>query len=109
LPIDNAILQRWQIASAATAPNLGLGDPIITQKTAVDDLFDSRIVIGPKGMGNSDFLSSEIRTVLAPVYQAYQSATGKESSSPSELLPYATTSEQSLLLKKVIQRASLSQ
>jgi len=107
-PVDDAVLQRWEITSAKTAPNLGLGDPIITQKAAVDDLFDSRMAIGPHGFGSSDFLSSEIKNTLGPVYQAYQDANnGQEPGNPSQLVPYASTAEQKALLQKVIQRGEL--
>jgi RNA polymerase sigma factor (sigma-70 family) len=108
-PVDDAILQRWEITPASTVPNLGMGDPIITQKAPVDDMFDQRIAIGPNGYGSTDFLSSEIRSTLGPVFQAFQDANnGQESTNSSQLLPYASTAEQKALLQKLMQRDSLT-
>jgi len=107
-PVDDSVLQRWQFTSAQTVPNVDVGDPIITQKAAVDDLFDSRIVIGPRAYGSSDFLASEIKTTLDPVYQAFMAANnGQEPTSQAQLQPYATTPEQKALLQKVMERAAL--
>ena len=108
-PVDDAILQRWEITSANTVPNLGMGNPIITQKAPIDDMFDQRIAIGPYGYGSTDFLSSEIKSTLGPVFQAFQDANnGQESTNPSQLLPYTSTAEQKALLQKLMQRDSLT-
>ena len=108
-PVDDSILQRWEITPAQTVPNLGMGDPIITQKTAVDDLFDLRFAIGPRGFGNTDFLSAQYKTILGPVYQAYTAANhGQDPATQSQLLPYATTPDQQALLQKVMLRDSLT-
>ena len=53
-PVDNAILQRYEIAPAETVPFVKMGgERIITQKSPVDAEYDSRWVIGPKGFGSA--------------------------------------------------------
>ena len=107
-PIDDAILQRWEIALAKQVPSLGMGgDYIITQKKAVDDVFDTRYGIGPDGFGTTDFLSRETRTVMNPVYEAFRNANnGYWPDNQSQLLPYVTTPEQQAALQKHILRES---
>jgi len=107
-PVDGAALQRWEIAPAEKVKSLGLGgDVIITQKGPVDDVFDSRIGIGPNGTGSTDFLSWEIAPTMNPVHEAFRAAhNGHWPSDPSQLLPYATTPEQQAVLQKLILRAS---
>ncbi|MCI0744281.1 MAG: sigma-70 family RNA polymerase sigma factor [Verrucomicrobia subdivision 3 bacterium] len=104
--VDAAILQRWEVAPAATVKALGMGgDVIITQKAPVDDLYDTRFGIGPNGFGSTDFLSSLTRDVLAPVNQAFAAANnGKFPEDLSQLLPYAVTPEQQAALQKLIQK-----
>jgi RNA polymerase sigma factor (sigma-70 family) len=109
-PIDDDILQRWEITSAQTAPNMivsGSHGSIITQKTAVDDLLDTRIVIGSSGFGSTDFLQTETVNTLKPVYNAFNSAKGTFPSDLSQLLPYATTPEQQAAIQKLIEQKSL--
>jgi hypothetical protein len=69
-PLDEAVLQRWQIISAATAQNYGLGGKmVITQKAAVDDVFDTRHLIGSVGISSMDFLNQETAALLNPIRQ----------------------------------------
>jgi len=105
-PVDAAILQRWEVAPAETVKALGLGgDVIITQKAAVDDLYDTRYGIGPNGFGSTDFLSSLTRDILAPLNRAFSAANnGKYPDDFSQLLPYAVTPEQQTALQKLIQK-----
>jgi hypothetical protein len=107
-PVDGAALQRWEIAPAETVKSLGLGgDVIITQKGPVDDVFDSRIGIGPNGSGSTDFLSWGIAPTMNPVIEAFRAAhNGRGSTDLSQLLPYATTPEQQALLQKLILKYS---
>jgi hypothetical protein len=106
--VDEAILRRWEITSSKTVPNLGFGPMLITQKAAVDDMFDQRIAIGENGMGSTDFLSSEYRSALQSVYKAYSAANnGQNPTDVSELLPYATTPEQQTGIQKWMQRKLL--
>lgn len=110
-PVDDAILQRWEIAPAKTVPNLGLGgDVIITQKAPVDDVFDSRWGIGPGGgVGSTDFLFSEITETMKPVWEAYRAAhNGEWSKDTSQLEPYLTTPEQRAAFDKLMLRNSIS-
>jgi len=109
-PLDDAILQRWEITSPKTVPSLGVGtDYIITQKQPVDDVFDTRYAVGANGFGSTDFLSTETRNVMNPVYDAYRAAhNGEWPPHQSQLLPYATTPEQQTALQKLILRDSSS-
>jgi RNA polymerase sigma factor (sigma-70 family) len=103
-PVDDAILQRWEIAPANTIRSLGMGgNSIITQKAPVDDQFDTRYGIGPSGFGTTDFLNSELGDTLAPVYEAYSAAhNGQAGATSVQLLPYATTPEQQAAIQKFI-------
>ncbi len=109
-PVDDAILQRWQTAPKKTVPNIGVGEWIITEKAAVDDVLDLRIAIGEYGSGSSDFLSSVTQEILKPVYKAY----GAENKGRIEtddyyarLSAYATTPEQKSAIQKLIEREAL--
>jgi RNA polymerase sigma factor (sigma-70 family) len=108
-PVDDAILQRWEITSPKTVPNVGVGeDGIITEKAPVDDIFDSRNVVGNRGSGRVDFLTTETQDVLTPVYKAFTAANeGQEPVNMSQMLPYATTAEQQVALQKMIERQAL--
>jgi len=107
-PVDDAILQQWEIAPASTIKSLGMGgDVIITQKVPVDDVFDTRFGIGPNGYGQTDFLSQETRDTMNPVFDAYRAAHNDQwQIDLSQLLPYATTLEQQAALQKLILRQS---
>jgi len=103
-PLDESILQRWEIASAQTVKNLGLGgDVIITQRAPVDAVFDTRFGIGPNGFGSTDFLSREIADTMNPVWEAFRNEhNGEWPEDISELHPYAKTSEQQVALQKLL-------
>ena len=67
-PVDDAVLQRWEVAPKSTVPNVDVGDPIITQISAVDPEYDARRVFGPSG-GNGSSSGSKIwstRTASPP-------------------------------------------
>jgi len=107
-PVDDAILQRWEILPVK---NSGLGgNAQFTQKTTPDDFFDSRFTVGLNGYGSSsDFLSLEGKEVLGPVYQAFKDANdGKGPQNSAELMPFATTPEQVTLVKKMVERDTLT-
>ena len=108
--VNAAMLQRWQIVPGKTVSNIGVGNWIITEKEAVDDLLDSRIAIGERGYGSTDFLSSLISETLKPVYKAY-SAENKDSPVAedyfSRLLSYATTPEQKSAVQKLIEQKAV--
>jgi RNA polymerase sigma factor (sigma-70 family) len=106
-PVDDAMLNRWEIVPAQNYNAEGLGgDSTITEKTAVDDIYDSRVTIGLQGYGSSsDFLSFEIKNTLGSVFKAFSAANnGQRYTDFSQLLPYATTSDQQVLLQKLIER-----
>jgi RNA polymerase sigma factor (sigma-70 family) len=107
-PVDDAILQRWEVAPASTVKSLGMGgDVIITQRAPVDEVFDTRFGIGPNGTGSTDFLSREVAGTMGPVWEAYRAAhNGQWPNDTSQLLPYATTPEQQASLQKLILRGS---
>jgi len=107
-PVEDAILQRWQIASAATLKNLGMGgDVIITQKAPVDDVFDTRYGIGPNGYGSTDYLNQETEPILRPVSEAFRAAhNGQRVDDLSQLQPYVTTPEQQVALQKLMLKNS---
>jgi RNA polymerase sigma factor (sigma-70 family) len=109
-PLDDAILQRWEIAPAKTVENLRMGgDTIITQKAPVDDVFDSRVGIGPDGYGTTDFLSGETQETMTPVWDAYRAAhNGQWYTNVSQVEPYITTSEQRAAFDKLMLRYSIS-
>jgi RNA polymerase sigma factor (sigma-70 family) len=109
-PVDDAVLQRWEIAPAATVKSLGLGgDIIITQKAPADEVFDTRYGIGPQSLGSTDFLSGGTAATLNPVREAFRAAhNGKWPDNNSQLLPYASTPEQQTALQKLILRDSTS-
>jgi chromosome segregation ATPase len=49
-PVDDAVLQRWEVMSAERMKSLGFsGDTIISQKAPVDEVYDTRFGIGPNG------------------------------------------------------------
>lgn len=105
------MLERWEIAPAETVPTVGFGgEVIITQKAAVDDVFDTQYVVGPSGgHGSTSFLANLTRDTLKPVYKEFRAATkGNLPNDPSELLPYVTTLEQQTLIQKLILRNSAS-
>jgi len=108
--VDDAILQRWEIAPAKTVSNLRMGgDVIITQKAPVDDVFDTRFGIGPNGYGNADFLFGETQAAMTPVWEAYEAAHNGQGPNDTSLLePYITTPEQRAAFDKMMLRESTS-
>lgn len=104
--VEDAILQRWDIAPASTAKSLRLGgDQIITQKAMVDDVFDTRFGIGPNGSGSTDYLSGEIEGVMKPVRDAFRAANqGQWPTATSQLQPFVSTPDQQVALQKLMLR-----
>lgn len=83
------------------------GDGILTQKAPVDDVFDTRIAIGPNGWGTTDFLFLETARLIDPLRQAFRAAhNGRLPDDASQMLPYATTPEAQTALQKLILRES---
>ena len=106
-PLSPAMFDRWEIAPGNNVPNVGVGKTIITQKAPVDDVFDTRQVIGKDGTGSTDFLFAGTYEVLEQVSKAYRAANnGQMHTNFSQLLPFATTPEQQTAIQKVILRTS---
>ena len=107
-PMDDAVLQRWEIASASTVKGLGLGgDVIITQKAPVDEVFDTCLGIGPNGRGATDFLSRRVADAMNPLWEAFRAAhDGQWPDDVSQLQPYAKTPEQQIALQKLMLKNS---
>ncbi len=106
IPIEDVdeILDRWEIVPANQIKGIiAGGDMVVTQKAAVDDLFDNRVVVGKKGIVSRPFVETDTLDVLAPVYAAYQSARGTQPMDLADLQPYATTPEQKAAVGKIIQ------
>jgi len=103
-PVDEAMLQRWEVAPAKTVESLGLGgDVIITQREPVDDVFDTRFGIGPEGFGSTDFLSREVGKTMDPLYAAFKTDhNGQWPDDVTQLQPYVTTPEQQAALQKLV-------
>jgi RNA polymerase sigma factor (sigma-70 family) len=101
---DDSLFQRWEIAPASTIESLGLGgDTVITEKAAVDDNFDIRYGIGPYGLGSTDFLSSETRLIIEPLWKAFTTDhNGHEPDEIAQLMPYATTPAQQAAVRKMV-------
>jgi RNA polymerase sigma factor (sigma-70 family) len=108
--VDEAILQRWEIVPVTTVPGVGVGSPtVMTERAPVDELLDSRLVIGPYGTASRDWLGIEVDDTLRPVYQAYAQARGGDRSNlnPSDLLSFATTQQQRTAVQKLIEQKQL--
>jgi RNA polymerase sigma factor (sigma-70 family) len=113
-PIDEAILQRWKFIPANGNANQGFagGDWVLTEKTPVDELFDSRYTIGLHGSGTTDFFTYSNEPTIALLQKAFFAANPPESLPPphppsaSELLPYAMTPEQQAVVQQMVLRES---
>jgi RNA polymerase sigma factor (sigma-70 family) len=110
-PVDNSILQRWEVAPESTVPSLGEGPTMITQIAAVNPDYDSRYAVGLIGWGTTgpeswDAPGTGPGAVLSPAYKAYAAANnGLWPADPSQLAPYITTPEQQAALQLSIRRA----
>ncbi len=108
-PLDNAILDRWQIVPQSTLPQQSMGgDWVITEKTPIDRNLDNSWAIGPNGIGNSSYQSTELNVAIAPlepVLKAYAAANGgMQPTDPSQILPFLTTPEQQAAYQTIVQR-----
>ena len=110
-PVEDAILQRWEIAPAKTVRTDNFGDPIITTKAAVDEDWDQRYAVGLKGFASAgqDTAGHNGWGVIAPdvilgtAAKAYLAANnGQEPTDPSQVIPYLTTPEQQAAYQKMM-------
>jgi len=104
-PVDDAILQRYQVIPASALPNIGVGgDWIITQRGTVDEEYDQRWGIGPNGFGTTNFKPSPL-DVLAPALKAFMAGNnGLEPTDPSQLQPYVSTPGQQSALQQLTEQ-----
>lgn len=123
-PIDDAILQRWNIVPTTNGNSGFGGDWVITQKSPVDEDYDARCWIGPNGQGQvgmGSFKIPQVKEVTAntnlvreafvdpndalavlPALKAYAAANdGQQVANASQLIPYLTTPEQKLALLRL--------
>ena len=112
-PLDNAILQRWEIVPASHVKSFAIygakANVLITQKSPVDEVFDTLFVVGSQGVGSTEFLNGMIRETMKPVWEAYRAAhNGQSSTDTSQLEPYLTTPEQRVAFGKMMLRESTS-
>jgi RNA polymerase sigma factor (sigma-70 family) len=109
-PVDDSVLQRWEVASKSAVSGVGVGETIVTQVGAVDADYDNRYAIGPNGWGTSGSQGwyppgTGPEAVMAPALKAYMEANnGVEPTDPSQLAPYVTTPEQEAALQKFIKQ-----
>lgn len=111
-PVDEAMLGGWQVAPAQDDEARRVGDWVITQKSAVDDVLDWRVYFGRGGEHWTPFFGYDGPQSLEPVYEAYRKANngGWNKDLPkSNLLPFATTPEQQAAVWKLIERDALRQ
>jgi len=110
-PVEEAILERWEIAPAKTVRTSDFGDPIITQKAAVDEDWDPRYAVGLKGFasagvdtaGHNGWGVVSPDTIMGMAAKAYAAANnGQEPNDLSQVLPYLTTPDQQVALQKLM-------
>src|ERR1017187_1547864 len=107
-PIDNIILQRYEIVRSDSLPTVPIPQPsdwVVTQKTAVDLEYDQRIAVIPTGAGVGEFELCEIFKTLSPAFDAYASA--NDGQWPNDLAPlaqYVTTPDQHAALERLAQK-----
>jgi len=109
-PVDDSILQRWEVAPQSTVPSLGMGGTMITQIAAVDADYDNRYAVG-NGWGTAgpeswDAPGTGPAAVLMPAVKAYAAANNGQQPTDwsSQLAPYITTPEQQAALQLLIKR-----
>ena len=97
--VDNAILQRYEVVPSGEVRNLIMGGQwIITQKSLVDDEYDTTLGIGPNGYGTAG------PDPVFLIVKAFATANGGQPPTDyTQLLPYATTPAQQRALQRVIQ------
>jgi RNA polymerase sigma factor (sigma-70 family) len=110
-PMDDAILQRWEVAPGSANPGVGVGDTIITEKAPVDPALDSRWSIGSGGgYGSGTYQSADMSAAIAtltPVMKAYAADhNGMQPTDSTQILPYLTTPEQQAAYQTLMKNKS---
>jgi hypothetical protein len=107
-PVDNAILDHWEIDPAKKIPNLRMGgDYIITQTSAPDPELDLRFGVGSNGYGSSGAFQQKKSPVdaMTAVLNSYLGDSGGQMpSDPGQLLPYIKNDDQRAAVRDVIKR-----
>jgi RNA polymerase sigma factor (sigma-70 family) len=108
-PVDDAILQRYEILPATELPGLKLKDEwMVTQRTPpLDADYDHRYGIDSSGYTFTSFSEAYgLISVdsLATALASYLANTGQSPTDPSQLLPFATTSEEQTALKTLVKQ-----
>jgi RNA polymerase sigma factor (sigma-70 family) len=116
-PIEDAILERWEIGPASLVPQADYGNPIITMKAAVDEDWDPRYVVGPTKFGSAGVdVSGQngwgvisptaiLQPAISAALAAYQAQNdGAQPTDPSQLQPYLNllTPEQQAAYQKLM-------
>jgi RNA polymerase sigma factor (sigma-70 family) len=106
-PVDDSVLQRWEIGPSNTVPSVGVGAMVVTQIGAVDADYDTRYAVGPNGWGSAGPYAwdpaNSPAVVLKSAVQAYMDANnGQQPTDPSQLAPYVTTPQEQAALQKAI-------
>jgi hypothetical protein len=114
-PVDDSVLQRWQVASQSPLPGVDVGSGMLTQVAPVDAQYDARFAVGITGVGSTSSdewwessvwgpPSPDITQILKPALDAYMAANNSQSppSDPAKITPYLTTPEQQAILQKII-------
>ncbi len=109
-PVERDILQRFGIVPAESVSNVQMGGEwAISQMDPVDAEFDSRLVIGPRGYGSTDWKSrdsipSSDVDLLSPALKAFtEGNNGHEPSDISQLQPYLKTDAEQKAFQRVLQ------
>jgi hypothetical protein len=110
-PVDESILQRWEVAPKSTCPSTGVGATILTQIAPVDADYDNRYAVGLNGWGTAGIqdwspqATSDAEKLLTPALNAYAAANnGTQPTDPSQLAPYITTPEQQAALQNFMKQ-----
>ena len=109
-PVDDAILQRYEVLSNEQRNVSWLQDAVIAEKPSLvmssSNFTDRPVAIGPKYIGVAPIPETKHLTfpkVLVPVIQSYQAENnGQIPSDLSKLDPYVTTPEQEAALQNLL-------
>lgn len=104
-PADPALLEQYKLVGTGRYEDLPPGTMPVTGQVLVDDMHDARWNIGPNGYGtqSSRFEANEASwNELKPTLEAFSAANqGRAPESYQELGPYATTTQQQAILKRL--------
>jgi hypothetical protein len=111
-PVDEAILQRWEIVPKTTFPGQNFaGDWVLTEKSPVDPDFDWRWMVdsptgnqvGPYQVSRENEIEA-LKESLAPVRKAYMAVNdGKQPENAHDLMGFASGQAQFMLVKRLMQ------